>query len=170
MLLVIKWTIIPAYAFIYLSFCISGQKRTRVGRALTLVDWIVDTAEGETEGSQELWQDSITGQRGHAVNWTTRRLSQSRLAYVKLFHITQAFPEHLYSIRSARVCAVDLRFINMFHIKVSFNSRDFCNFKKRRTKGAECFQMQIQGKESTQQVFKHSETVLISFKSKLDQL
>lgn len=139
MLLVIKWTIIPAYAFIYLSFFISGQKRTRVGRTLTLVDWIVDTAEGETEGSQEPWQDLITGQRGHAVNWTTRRLSQIRLAYVKLFHITQAFPEHLYCICSARVWAVDLRFINMFHIKVFFNCRAFCNFKEKKNKRSRVF-------------------------------
>lgn len=66
-----------------------------MGSPLTLTDLIVETAEGETEGSQELWQDSIAGQRGHAVNRTTRRLSKHRLAYVKLFYIIQAVPEHL---------------------------------------------------------------------------
>lgn len=39
-----------------------------MGTLLTLTDLIVETAEGETEGSQELWRDSIVGQRGHAVN------------------------------------------------------------------------------------------------------
>lgn len=63
-----KWTIILTYAFIYFVLLFKKEERRRVGSAFTLTDLIVETVEGETEGSQELGQDSIAGQRGHAVN------------------------------------------------------------------------------------------------------
>lgn len=59
------YTSLCFYLFVYTFF---HKKRKRVGRLLTLTDLIVETAEGEREGRQELWQDSIAGQRGHTVN------------------------------------------------------------------------------------------------------
>lgn len=87
---VMKWTIRSADAFIYFSW--EGKS----GKSTQFDCLIVETAEREAEGSQELWQVSIANQWGNPGNWPTRQLLRRRSKINKQFNITRVGPEHLH--------------------------------------------------------------------------
>lgn len=148
------------YTGFYLLFSLLRRKGSEwAARSPWLIELLIQQ-RGRREGSQGLCQDSIAGQRGHAVNWTTRRLSQNRLAYVKLFHIIQAFPERLYMQRQS-LCSGPFGSETRLTLKSRVTAGHFITFKQRKTKEAvrrlKARRRRMGGQ--TQQVSKQSDAV-----------